>query len=125
MALSTKQQKALEALLSGASDAAAAAAAGVVSQTVWRWRNDDPVFAAELDRLRDECWRQRLDAINAGATAAIAIVTEIMNDTTVNTHTRLTAASKLLDLSFKGKDLFDMAQRLERLEAYANLKSNT
>ena len=125
MALSTKQQKALEALLSGASDAAAAAAAGVVSQTVWTWRNKHPEFAAELDRLRDEHWRMRLDAVNAGATAAIAIVTEIMNDTTVNPHTRLAAAGKLLDLAFKGRDMFDLAKRVELLEDYANVKSRT
>lgn len=47
--LSQEQMNAIEHLLQGRSDRAAAEAVGVSRQTVWEWRNRDPLFIAELN----------------------------------------------------------------------------
>ncbi len=49
--LSQEQMNAIEHLLQGKSDRAVSEAAGVSRQTVWEWRNRDPLFIAELNRL--------------------------------------------------------------------------
>lgn len=48
--LTPKQQLALAALLTGATDAVAAERAGVARETVTRWKHGHPAFAAELSR---------------------------------------------------------------------------
>jgi len=47
--LSQEQMNAIEHLLQGRSDRAAAEAVGVSRQTVWGWRNNDVLFIAELN----------------------------------------------------------------------------
>ena len=47
--LSLEQMNAIEHLLRGRSDRAVAEAVGVSRQTVWEWRNRDPLFIAELN----------------------------------------------------------------------------
>ena len=47
--LSQEQMNAVEHLIQGKSDRAVSEAAGVSRQTVWEWRNRDPLFIAELN----------------------------------------------------------------------------
>ena len=47
--LSQEQMNAIEHLLQGKSDRAVSEAVGVSRQTVWEWRNRDPLFIAELN----------------------------------------------------------------------------
>ena len=47
--LSQEQMNSIEHLLQGKSDRAVSEAAGVSRQTVWEWRNRDPLFIAELN----------------------------------------------------------------------------
>jgi hypothetical protein len=53
-ALQVSQEKAIAALLAGATVTAAAAKAGVARQTVHRWLSDDPAFIAEYNLVRRE-----------------------------------------------------------------------
>jgi hypothetical protein len=63
--LNVAQLNALDQLVGGATDAEAAAAAGVSRQTVCGWRNYDPAFRAELNRRRDDLWRASADRLRA------------------------------------------------------------
>jgi hypothetical protein len=56
--LSQEQMNAIEHLLRGQSDRSVAEAAGVSRQTIWEWRNHDPLFIAELNRQRFEMWQE-------------------------------------------------------------------
>lgn len=68
--LTPVQLDALEALLAGATDAAAAEAAGVVRTTVSRWKNHDPEFKAaynaarlkRAERIQNRLW-SRIDEL--------------------------------------------------------------
>jgi hypothetical protein len=72
--LSIEQANALEHLLQGQSDRAAADAVGVARQTVWEWRNHDPLFIAELNRQRSEMWQEARDRLKILANRALDVV---------------------------------------------------
>ena len=51
-----------------------AEAVGVSRQTVWEWRNHDPLFIAELNRQRSEMWREARERMKALANRALDVV---------------------------------------------------
>jgi hypothetical protein len=74
--LSLEQMNAIEHLLQGKSDRAAAEAVGVSRQTICEWRNHDPQFIAELNRQRSELWwdaRERLKSLANRALDAVEV----------------------------------------------------
>jgi hypothetical protein len=72
--LSIEQANALEHLLQGQSDRAVAEAVGVARQTIWTWRNDDPLFIAELNRQRSEMWTEARERLKSLANRALDVV---------------------------------------------------
>lgn len=72
--LSIEQQNAIDHLLQGQSDRAAAEAAGVSRQTVWEWRNHDPLFIAELNRQRFEMWDEARERLKSMANRALDVL---------------------------------------------------
>jgi len=72
--LSIEQANALEHLLQGQSDRAVAEAVGVARQTVWEWRNHDPLFIAELNRQKSEMWREARERLKSLANRALDVV---------------------------------------------------
>jgi hypothetical protein len=72
--LSIEQENAIEHLLQGKSDAAAAEAVGVSRQTIWEWRNRNPLFIAELNRQRSEMWREARERLKSLANRALDVV---------------------------------------------------
>jgi hypothetical protein len=74
--LSQEQMNAIEHLLLGKSDRAAAETVGVSRQTICEWRNHDPLFIAELNRQRSELWwaaRERLKSLANRALDAVEV----------------------------------------------------
>lgn len=55
--LSIEQQKAIDLLITGGSDADVARALGIARQTVWTWRNHNQLFIDELNGRIMELWR--------------------------------------------------------------------
>jgi len=72
--LSQEQQNAIEHLLQGKSDRAVSEAVGVARQTVWEWRNRDPLFIAELNRQRSEMWNEARERLKTLANRALDVV---------------------------------------------------
>jgi len=72
--LSIEQESAIEHLLQGKSDRLVAEAVGVSRQTVWSWRNDDPLFVAELNRQRSEMWMEARERLKSLANRALDAV---------------------------------------------------
>lgn len=63
--LTVKQENALDRLVQGETDAAAAAAVGVNRVTITKWRNYDLLFQAELNRRRTEVWGASVDRLRS------------------------------------------------------------
>ena len=72
--LSIEQENAIDLLLQGKSDRATAEAVGVSRQTVWEWRNHDPLFIAELNRQRYELWSEAKERMKSLANRALDVV---------------------------------------------------
>lgn len=72
--LSQEQMNAIEHLLQGKSDRAAAETVGVSRQTICEWRNHDPLFIAELNRQRSELWSEAHQRLKSMANRALDAV---------------------------------------------------
>ena len=72
--LSIEQVNAIEHLSQGKSDRAVAETVGVSRQTVWEWRNHDPLFIAELNRQRIELWSEARHRLKSLANRALDVV---------------------------------------------------
>lgn len=92
--LNQEQLNAIEHLIQGRSDRLVAEAVGVSRQTVWSWRNDDPIFVAELNRQRSEMWREARERLKSLANRALDAV-EVQLDSS-DPKTTLAAAKYIL-----------------------------
>lgn len=72
--LTTKQRKTIAALLSEPTIEAAAAKAGIGSNTIRRWKKECPAFAAELDAAETEAITDAARSIAAGAIEATEVL---------------------------------------------------
>jgi len=72
--LSQEQMNAIENLLLGKSDRAAAETVGVSRQTICEWRNHDVLFIAELNRQRSELWSEAHQRLKSMANRALDAV---------------------------------------------------
>jgi transposase-like protein len=72
--LTVAQESALDLLIMGQSDAAVGRAVGVDRATVWKWRHEHPVFAAELERRRGALFYEGQERLRALALQAVEAV---------------------------------------------------
>jgi len=72
--LTQEQLNAIEHILQGKSDRAVSETVGVARQTVWEWRNHDPLFIAELNRQRFELWWDARERLKSLANRALDVV---------------------------------------------------
>ena len=93
--LSIQQQNAIDLLVQGKSDRETAEAIGVSRQTVTNWRNNNPVFIAELNKQRKAVWGAQVDRIRYLISAALDVLEEDLQDTK-NKHLRQKAAIHIL-----------------------------
>ena len=78
--LSIKQQNAIDLLVQGKSDRETAEAIGVSRQTVTNWRNNNPVFIAELNKQRKAVWGAQVDRIRYLISASLDVLEEDLKD---------------------------------------------
>ena len=69
--LSVEQLNAIDILINGKTDQETALAVGVARETVTRWRNDNPHFAAELNKQRRLIWGASQDRLRSLAGKAV------------------------------------------------------
>ena len=120
-ALSSRQRKAVEALLSTGEPTAAAREAGIARDTLYRWLKD-PAFlqavrdaeAAALDEL------SRL-LVRLGRTAA-ATLAKAMSDPAVPWSTRVRAADASLSRLLQLRELATLEARVTELEHLSGLE---
>ena len=69
--MSVEQLNAIDILVQGKTDQETALAVGVARETVTRWRNDNPHFAAELNKQRRLIWAASHDRLRSLAGKAV------------------------------------------------------
>ena len=114
--LTPKKKRALAALLANATIKDSASAAGVGYTTLIRWL-DDSTFKAALRDAQNQQVAQATARLAGELPAAIATLSEIHRDDTQPPSARVRAASMVLDYYMRFIDAYDLAERVERLEA--------
>lgn len=113
--LSSRQQRAVAALLASKSVSEAAGSAGVGERTLYRWLAEDQAFRAALNQaegdLLDTATR-RLLTLQGKAIDAL----EHLIDSAETEGVRLRAAQVAIDTSLKLREMRDIEQRLTALE---------
>jgi hypothetical protein len=79
-ALTERQHNAINLLLQGAPDKSVAAGAGVCRRTLYRWKNEDEAFMAELHRRRTAINDQHSDRLRAMLGEALDVLDEQMKE---------------------------------------------
>jgi hypothetical protein len=78
--LSVAQLRALELLLDGTSVGLVAKTCGVDRRTIYRWRNEDAAFRAELERGRREIWIDSIDRMRMLVSRSLDVLDEQLDD---------------------------------------------
>jgi hypothetical protein len=112
--LSGKQERCIAALLSEASDEAAARKAGVTDRTLRRWRQEPFFRAAELASRRAVVERAQTLVQQLTTTAALALH---RNLTCGKPGVEVRAAAVVFDLAAKAVEMQELLQRVEELES--------
>jgi hypothetical protein len=116
--LSSRQGRAIEALLREPTATRAAVAAGVSERTIRRWGRE-PAFRDALLRARRDAFGQAVGLTQRYAPVAVATLVKVMQDPAAGASAKVAAAGVLLRFGREGVELDDLAARLDRLEERA------
>ena len=119
--LTSNQNKAIEALLTGCTHVAAAAAAGVSSRTLSRWK-DDPGFSKALKQRGRVALAGATTRLKASVDTAVDVLQDVMQDGETPAAVRVRAAVAVIDGALKLAEVTDIMERLDALEAAINAK---
>ncbi len=120
--LSTKQQRAIEALLTEPTTRAAAVEAEVSEATIWRWLAE-PGFSVAYRAARGRLLESTLTALQSASVDAVVCLREILNDKSAQVSARVSAAKSVLELGLKAREILDVQERLAYLEKALEIKT--
>lgn len=106
-ALTTQQEAAIASLLTGATLAKAAEAAGVDRTTLWRWLKTDAAFVAEHNRARKEQRDAAQLEVRSLTSQAVSTIRDLMTNADAPPAIRLKAALAVLEVS-KNDEVFGL-----------------
>jgi hypothetical protein len=113
--ITTKQHKAIAALLSERTIGAAAKKAGIAERTLYTWMNE-PAFRAALRDVEKSMLESVTRRLSVGQSAALDTL-ETLITKAKHESTRRQAAIDWLNLSLKFIDVLNIDERLTALEA--------
>lgn len=110
-----KKEEAIAALLSQRNMEEAARAAGIGTNTLFRWLQI-PEFQAAYRQARREAFGQATSRLQQGSSAAASTLLKIMLDKDAPTSSRLRAAESVLAHGAKAIEIEDIEARVSELE---------
>ena len=120
--LDSVRLKAIDAIVAGGDDTAAAEASGVTPRTIRRWKGE-PAFAGAIVEAQD----RMLEAVSVDlvrtARGAVAVLRIFLADGNMKPQVRLRAAEILLNSTLRWRELRDIERRLATLEESVNARS--
>ena len=117
--MTAKQAKALSALLNNPTQERAAAAAGVGISTLKRYLAD-PDFQAEYQKAMSKLIEGAATQAKQSLSPALSCLREIVNDGKKSDMARIQAARSLLEYGLRLTEVYDLSQRIDRLEELAD-----
>jgi len=117
--ITTDQKRAITALLSAKTVTDAATTAKISRKTLYLWMKE-PAFAAALKEAESEMLDQAVRRLASMLTTALDELDSLLK-TGAKETTRLRAVALVLERYFSIKELADLEERLNRLEANLNV----
>jgi hypothetical protein len=114
--LSTKQQRAIAALLCSRDVPAAAALAKVGARTLYRWIAEDDAFRAALTVAEGAAIDAATRRLLGLQESAIATLEGVLDDADASPSARVRAAGMVIDYLLKLRELRNVESRLAALE---------
>jgi len=112
--LTSKQIRAMEVLLRSPSVDDAARAARVNASTIWRWLQQ-PAFANAYRDARSRLLDQTITALQAASLSSVTSLVEVRDDPETSAATKVAAASRILELTMKSREM-GIEDRLRAIE---------
>lgn len=122
--LTSKQHKALAALIDGANYEQAAALTGVTTRTLRRYRSD-PLFVAELRRLEGAKLGELSLNLTRASNDALAVLEAVMHDDDTPASVKVRAADSILSHRRQIYELVSLTDRIDEIEARLNNEHQT
>lgn len=113
--LTTRQQKALAALLEEPTLTKAAKAAGVGERTLFTWLNE-PTFSAAYREARGQLLENTLTALQSASGKAVETLRAVLSDQMAKPGEKVSAARAILEFSLKAREVLEVEERLHALE---------
>lgn len=117
--MTSKQTRALQALLTCPTQAAAAKAAGIGLTTLKRYLSDDE-FQREYKKAVSGMIAEAAAQAKQSLSPALSTLQEVMQDADQNGQVRVSAARSILEYGLKLVEQADVLARLDELEAAIN-----
>lgn len=113
--LTARQQKGLACLLAEPSIEAAAKSAHISRQTIYEWLRE-PNFKAAYELAQEAVFAEGISTLKASLQEGVTALREALKDKEATPANRIAAATKLIELSLKAREQFELQERLEQLE---------
>lgn len=113
--ISSRQQRAIIALLSKPTIKEAAKEAGVGETTLFNWLNEQ-IFSACYKAARDKMLETALISLQGASTTAVKTLRDVMEDKTISPSVRVTAARTVLELTLRVKTDLELEARIAQIE---------
>ncbi len=115
---SAREECLIAGLLSGMTITAAATAAGISRKTAWRLRRSES-FQAKYRAAKDELLSSAVARLHQEAQSFIDTLSKISSDPNAQPSARVQAAREGLAALYKGVEVFDIMDRVLKLEEIA------
>ena len=115
--VTSRQRRALDALLVGATLDAAAASARVSSRTLRRWRAESP-FATLLRDAQDEAFEFARSGVRAATLDAVEALREVVRDHAGAASARVSAAKCILEVALRSRESDELVARVDAMEQF-------
>jgi len=113
--LSNKQRRAILALVSGATQEAAAEQVRINPRTLYRWRQSKP-FQDALRTARAEAFSEALGLLQTQANAAVSRLIQLQTDQEASPSVRLSACCQHIGFALRHYEIESILPRIEALE---------
>jgi cytosine/adenosine deaminase-related metal-dependent hydrolase len=114
--ITSKQERAILAMLTLPTIKDAATQANVTEQTLHRWLKEDAFHSAYL-RAHREAYQQAVAFAQKKVSEATQTLCTVMNNTDAKGSERVSAAKAIMDFATRGIEIEDHEQRLKEIEA--------
>lgn len=118
--VTSKQTKAITALLAEKTIGEAAKQTGIGERTLSRWLTGDECFRVALRQAQDQAIDRAVTRLAGAAANAVNVLDTIVNDDNEKSSIRVAAAKAILDNTLKWSELHDLARRISELEQAIN-----